>query len=50
MELPAPPAQGPSVGQEPEDTLSRALSVLYDDLQVSSSSEDSDWDEDTSGN
>ena len=49
-ELPAPPAQGPSVGQEPEDTLSQALSVLYDDLQVSSSSEDSDWDEDTSGN
>ncbi|OWK00314.1 hypothetical protein Celaphus_00019219, partial [Cervus elaphus hippelaphus] len=50
-ERPAPPAQSPSVDQEPEGhTVPGPRSILYDDLQVSSSSEESDWDEDTSGN
>ena len=50
-ERPAPPAQSPSVDQEPEEhAVPGPRSVLYDDLQVSSSSEESDWDEDTSGN
>ncbi|XP_055272213.1 putative protein FAM90A24P [Moschus berezovskii] len=46
---PAPPAQSPAMNQEPEGhAVPRPRSVLYDDLQVSSS-EESDWDEDTSG-
>ena len=50
-EQPALPAQSPSVNQEPEEhAVPGPRSVLYDDLQVSSSSEESDWDEDTSGN
>ena len=51
----APPSPRPvehrSVDQEPEGhAVPGPRSVLYDDLQVSSSSEESDWDEDTSGN
>ena len=50
-ERPAPPAQSPSIDQEPDgNAVPRPPSTLYDDLQVSSSSEESDWDEDTSGN
>ncbi|KAF4008321.1 hypothetical protein G4228_020029 [Cervus hanglu yarkandensis] len=50
-EQPAPPAQSPSVDQDPKGhSVPGPRSVLYDDLQVSSSSEESDWDEDTSGN
>ena len=50
-ERPAPPAQSPSDEQEPEGlAVPRPRSVLYDDLLVSSSSEESDWDADTSGN
>ncbi|KAB0373679.1 hypothetical protein FD755_015338 [Muntiacus reevesi] len=50
-ERPAPPAQSPSVDQEPEGhAVPGPQSVLHDDLQVSSSSEESDWDEDTRGN
>ncbi|XP_070220199.1 protein FAM90A5-like [Bos mutus] len=50
-EQPAPPAQSPSVDQEPDGhAVPGPRSVLYDDLQVSSSSEESDWNEDTSGN
>ena len=50
-ERPAPPAQSPSVHQEPEGhAVPGPRSVLYDDLQVSSSSEESDWEQDTSGN
>ncbi|MXQ94538.1 hypothetical protein E5288_WYG021605 [Bos mutus] len=50
-EQPAPPAQSPSVDQEPDGhAVPGPRSVLYDDLQVSSSSEESDWDEDSSGN
>ncbi|XP_055272220.1 protein FAM90A1-like [Moschus berezovskii] len=46
---PAPPAQSPAMNQEPEGhAVPGPRSVLYDDLQVSSS-EESDWDEDTSG-
>ena len=50
-ERPAPPAQSPSVEREPEGlAVPGPRSVLYDDLLVSSSSEESDWDADTSGN
>ncbi|XP_052517216.1 putative protein FAM90A13P [Budorcas taxicolor] len=50
-ERPAPPAQSPSVDQAPEGlAVPGPRSVLYDDLLVSSSSEESDWDADTSGN
>ncbi|XP_061260067.1 putative protein FAM90A12P [Bos javanicus] len=50
-ERPALAAQSPSVDQEPDGhAVPGPRSVLYDDLQVSSSSEESDWDEDTSGN
>ncbi|MXQ99074.1 hypothetical protein E5288_WYG003705 [Bos mutus] len=50
-ERPAPPAQSPSIDQEPEGrAVPGPRSVLHDDLQVSSSSEESDWDEDTSDN
>ena len=51
MERPAPPAQSPSIDREPEGhAVPGPRSVLYNDLQVSSSSEESDWDADTSGN
>ena len=50
-ERPAPPAQSLCVDQEPDGhAVPGPPSTLYDDLQVSSSSEESDWDEDTSGN
>ncbi|XP_052517217.1 putative protein FAM90A15P [Budorcas taxicolor] len=50
-ERPAPPAQSLSVDREPEGlAVPGPRSVLYDDLLVSSSSEESDWDADTSGN
>ncbi|XP_069428923.1 protein FAM90A5-like [Ovis canadensis] len=50
-ERPAPPSQSPSVDQAPEGlAVPGPRSVLYDDLLVSSSSEESDWDADTSGN
>ncbi|KAG5194313.1 hypothetical protein JEQ12_013110 [Ovis aries] len=50
-ERPAPPAQSPSVDQAPEGlAVPGPRSVLYDDLLVSSSSKESDWDADTSGN
>ena len=48
---PALPVQSPSVDQEPDGhAVPGPRSVLYDDLQVSSSSEESDWEQDTSGN
>ncbi|MXQ99075.1 hypothetical protein E5288_WYG003700 [Bos mutus] len=44
------PVERRSVDQEPEvHAIPRPRSILYDDLQVSSSSEESNWDEDTSG-
>ncbi|KAB0373541.1 hypothetical protein FD755_015200 [Muntiacus reevesi] len=50
-ERPAPPAQSPSIDQKPEGhAVPGPRSILYDGLQVSSSSEESDWDEDTSSN
>ena len=51
VEQPALPAQSPSVNQEPDGhAVPGPRSILYDDLQVSSSSEESDWEEDSSGN
>ncbi|XP_055423453.1 putative protein FAM90A13P [Bubalus kerabau] len=48
---PALPVQSPSVDQEPDGhAVPGPRSILFDDLHVSSSSEESDWDEDTSGN
>ena len=45
------PVERRSVDQEPEGhAVPGPRSVLYDDLQVSSSSEESDWEQDTSGN
>ena len=47
----APPAQSPPTGKEPEGHWAPGpRSVLYDDLQVSSSSEDSDWEGHAYGN
>ena len=44
------PVERRSVDQEPEGhAIPGPRSVLYDDLQVSSSSEESNWDKDTSG-
>ncbi|XP_061033592.1 protein FAM90A1-like [Eubalaena glacialis] len=47
----APPAQNPPTGKKPEGHWAPGpRSVLYDDLQVSSSSEDSDWEGHAYGN